>query len=105
MSDPMTSFALPYAHRVRRICYPPQLDPLTDDMILFEKRVSWPWNTFTVSIFICRFFLFFLLAFVGRWRRFFRGLQRGAFHGDRQDYDGKNVPALAVFGCILSRLL
>jgi len=34
----MTSFALLYAHRVRRICYPPQLDPFTDDMILIEKK-------------------------------------------------------------------
>ena len=38
MSDPMTSFALPYAHRVRRICYPPQLDPFTDDIIPIEKK-------------------------------------------------------------------
>jgi len=54
----MTSFALSDAFRVRRIRYSSKLDPLTDDMIPTErKRVSWPWNNFTVSTFHLSLFL------------------------------------------------
>lgn len=58
MSDPMTSFALPDTLRVRRIRHPPQLDPLTDDMIPVEKKEYLGLGTTSLYLFfICPPFL------------------------------------------------
>ena len=81
MSDPMTNFALSDALRVRRICYPPQLDPLADDIIPTEKE---EYLGLLEHLHCTYFHLSLFCIYRAQASGGFPDLQRGTFHGDKQ---------------------